>query len=111
MPKIRITLATVDAATVAAQPFGGKYLFKLGDSAAIVDPTTTDGTAQNDFDLPSDGTYAVSAQSLDVSGNPINDLISSSVTLSGGQIAPVAPPPPPATYPAPSALSAQIIAS
>jgi hypothetical protein len=106
MSKIRLTLATVMAATVIGQPFGGKYLFKLGDAATIAD------APQADLDLPSDGTYVASCQSLDVTGAPIPDQITSSITLAGGQI--VAPPPPapapaPDTYPAPASLSAQIL--
>jgi len=111
MPKLRLSIVTVDAPVIAAQPFSGKYLFKLGEAASIADNVT-----QADFDVPPDGTYPTSCQSLDVSGAPIADLVTGSVTLSGGQVvdpnAPPAPAPAPApqTYPAPSAISAQIVA-
>ena len=107
MPKIRISIRTTDAPVVSGQPFSGKYLFKLGEAAQILPATTAD------FDLPADGTYAISCQSLDASGSPINDTVSDNITLVGGALAPVdggGGDTGPQTYPAPAAISATILA-
>ena len=104
MSKIRVSFPPVATLQVVGQPFGGKYLFKVGDIAQISsDP-------ESDFDTPSDGTYTASCQSLDVNGAPIPDLVTAQLTLQNGQIV-VDVPPQPETYPAPGPLAFQILPS
>lgn len=107
MPKIRISITTTDKPVVSGQPFSGKYLFKLGEAAQILSSATAD------FDLPADGTYPISCQSIDVSGNVIGDLVQDSVTLVNGAFPPAdggGGEPTPQTYPAPAGISATILA-
>lgn len=109
MAKVLLVVALAAAAQPANQTFGGKYLFKLGDSAQITDQ------AQVEFGDVADGSYSASVQSLDTTGAPINDTQTCSVSVSTPTGAPApgpAPSPAPApdggTYLAPSSLSATV---
>lgn len=99
MAKVILVVSTTQQPNPAGQKFGGKYLFKIGDRAQLVDQP------QADFgDLP-DGSYSGSVQSIDTTGNPISDLVTYDfvVATPGSDT-----PPADDTYPAPSALTAQI---
>lgn len=99
MAKVVLVIATTQQPQPTGQKFGGKYLFKIGDHAQLVDQP------QADFgDLP-DGSYSASVQSVDTAGAPIADLQTYDfVVATPGS----GTPPSDDTYPAPSSLTAQI---
>lgn len=105
MAKVLLVLATIDTTLPTGKPaFGGSYLFKVNDAAQIV------AGLQATFDGVNDGDTG-SCESLDTTGAPMGDQVTVAIAIPAA--APPAPSPAPApasgTYPAPSALSFQIV--